>query len=389
MDARPEMGEDFQTFYDKIAATEHVPDDTLFWSEKREEVRAAFELRERRQRATDHCPPVYTTARNYAIHIILCWFPPEVSQQPRSLNYFADVCITFRKFELVFEPRQAALMSVFFPNQPIPPDWRRIWFTKEQAAHDTFRVTRWGAYNEVVVNFIHLPYLMEMNIEHPAALDVEWKAFASAGVEIVEKRFDALLKPKGSVVFDVKYNATHIARAEQFNPHTYVGIRELNLLARAAHSSGKYWSIVCMHETDYVAARIIVAGLYADRELAIAVWRRLLTENVGTIESELWAAYDNMWVGQHDRTLVETNQFYSWTRWCSVVWNEIRGVVIALLPLNLPPYIILELLDYTNHLYACQPEYKKVNLIVALIASARKVVAQRHANIDAAKRINE
>lgn len=375
MHERPELGEDFYAFYDKMASSEEVPDDALFWSHSRGEVWAAFELRQRLQRdVAQRCPPVYITASNFAIYIVLYAFPLSTAQRCQTLDYFRDLTLEFEKVEVVFGQRESALLNVLFPRQAIPSAWRRLWLKIEEDV--SLKVARRDSFNDATLKLVDTPYLFDFNVEG-APFEVPRSILVSVGVDIVERRFSSLLQPKGAVLFEVAYVDARNSGFEQYQWSEYTVVIKMNALAhRNVTGFRQGWSLTCMQILDNARVQFIVSGLYVDRKTAVPMWRALLTERIGTITREECAPCDCTWFVAPDKSLTEVPYFYAWTRWHHV-YVEIRDVVIALLPLELPPYIILELLDFTDHLFACQSEFNKINLIVGVIASARRVVAQR------------
>jgi len=376
VDEYAEFNGDNNAFYDEMASNEEVHDNTLFWSRKREEVCAAFELRQRLERDYTLRRSVYVHGNNYAIYIKLFEFPSKAAQRCRALDYFRDLEAAFAKVEVVFGQRETGLLNVFFPRQVIPNAWRRFWL-KEDEEGISLRVARYGAYTDVTLQLVDRPFLFNVNVEG-APFEVAWAVIdVGAGVDIVERRFNALLQPKGSVLFEVTCNAQTIALVKQFG-FDHSEVEDLNMLAcRNISVDGQEWLITCVQLFDDGARiQFIISGRYADMQTTVSVWRALLSKEIGTITREECAPRDGTWRVVHDKSLIATRFELAHTRWWYVCAG-IRDVVIALLPLELPPYIILELLDFSDRLFACQSEYNKVNLIVAVIASARKVVARR------------
>jgi len=363
---------DVHEVYEHACEIDTVRDDALFWSLKDEKVWVAFVLRQKLEFAPDECPPVHVSAGSYALYINLHKFPLEVVKRIQSMAYFDRLKTYFGALEVGFGKREASLMRDVFPAQTIPEQWRGV-SVRHESVH-TVCVKKYGRCHDVTVDLVPFSWRIKYNVD-AAPFRVEKDEFVRSGVEIVEKRFDAELRPKASALFTVALSEKYI-NANGNN----ISSGELNALALRASGtaavSDNCWTILHRLVRSDNSEQFVVGGLRADRHAAVEVWKGLLERRIGVVIDEQLSSEDHTWLLFADHLPIQSVHVHAWMRW-RLVHDEIRDYAFALAAVGFPPYIILDLIDWTTIILAQQNELKKITLIVSVINSMRRVVAQR------------
>jgi len=370
---------DAHVLYEHLAQSMTVHDDALFWSMEREEVWVAFALRQNLPPlVTGQRSPAFVSSGNLALYIALDLFPQACLARMDSLEYFRYLSGRFSIVNIGFGQREVGMLRCTFPAQTIPTTWRYIMLRHEDG-EQSVRVRKYGSCSDVVVVLVWQQCLIAYNVDRPP-FEVQKHEFFLDGVNIIEKRFDAILRPKASALFSVEFKDAYFTLRPPI--HNLAG--RLNALARniavVSTVNGSYWFISNQLELNDRTCQFVVSGLHSDRQSAVGVWRDLLRREVGEITHEELLSEDRTWVFDRvGKKFLQDTHFYAWRRW-RALHDEVRNYAFALACVGFPPYIILDLIDLITSVFANLNELKKITLITSVIASMRRVVSLRNSN---------
>jgi hypothetical protein len=306
--------------------------------------------------------PVWVSAGCYAIYIDLRLFPPLSREQLSYLNWLTH---HFQKLEVLFD-NCPLLLSGNFGLDKMPENWRFV-RRREEGIKTTLQIAVDDEFRDVSINLVNQKDNPSDLIDYEAdqsEITLTRPELYDNAIEIVNNACKARKRAKSSVLFTV---CPVPCRIPPLNRRKYIKYSIKDVSAQYRWFNTLY----------YVHTPEKMSFVFVGPHESVAVVLPLLREAFSlyyTISEEIVSERDRTW-SMCLGNVVEDPCVFAWARW-SFNFVAVRDLIFALVPLNLPPYVILELLDL-DFVYRYFTRYQKVRLIESVIRSCRNVIARR------------